>query len=215
MEMTKTVKKSKFSLSSLLFEEQPVATTSSVIATQVPIAAFIQTPTQVDPQIKESLKTAMEENALGSYDYLKFKKSSDTLKAIVPDESARFKAAFVAAQTLNITKEKLVETANHYIAVLAEEQRKFNEVIDGATKQKIGSATQRIKEITDEVASKTAAIQKLTSEISVLQQEGSTLQGKVSEDKKKIDAATSSFTVTYDTFVQEIKSDIGKMQSYL
>lgn len=221
---TTTKKSSRFgSLGKLFFEEEPEtpsqAITEQVAAVPMPQlgATYISgnSRPQVDPKIKESLKAALEENALGSYDYLKFKKSADALRSVVPDEASRFKASFVAAQTLSVSKEKLVETANHYLTVLGEEQRKFNEAIEGANKGKIVSGMQRLAQIESIVTEKAAAIQKLTAEITELQKEKAETEAKVNEDKLKIDTTTAGFNAAYELFVQEIKSDINKMQTYL
>ena len=211
-------KSSKFSLSglkSLVYEEElPTASTPNPVAAPLIVDTAEYAP-QIDPKIKESLKAALQENALGSYDYLKFRKSADELKSDIADEKSRFKAAFVAAKTMNITKEKLIETANHYLTVLSEEQRKFKEAIEGTNKDKIVTATTRVSEIKASIAEKNAMIQNLRESVTALQGESDTLQTKITEDKRKIEVATSGFNSTYDLFVQEIKNDIGKMQSIL
>jgi hypothetical protein len=210
------VKKSKFRLGSLFFEEDAptvVQTAQPTVTTQAPYG--IPAVATVDPKIKESLTAALEENSLGSYDYLKFRKSSDAMKNVVADEISRFRAAFIAAQTLGVTKEKLIETANHYLKVLAEEERKFNDMVDSNNKSKIVAGEQTIKNLEDSIQSKALTIKNLSEEIAVLQKDKATAQTKLVEDKSRIEATTAGFTTTLNTFVQDIKTDISKIQANL
>ena len=68
---------------------------------------------------------AMEKNDQEGFDYLEFKQSLQNLAKMPMDEATRFKSAFAMAQTMGVTPDLLVKSAEFYIQVLDGEKNLF------------------------------------------------------------------------------------------
>ena len=221
---TTTKKKSLFgSIKGAFIQELPevpqqqtnTTSTPAYVAPAAPImAAPVATQGVVDDSTKQALTAALEANRLDSYDYLKFKSALNELAAIIPDESLRFKTVFTTAKSM-VTKEKLVQTANHYVTVLDEELREFNAAVDEQVNTRIVAGEAKVKTLDESVAAKHAQIQTLTDEIAALSQERTALVTKITEDKATIGTRKNNFVTTHQAMVQDIKNDISKVSSYL
>lgn len=189
----------------------PVYTTS----TSSGIPPVTASQTVLDPRYKEILETAIRSAQLPGVEYLKYRQSVEALKAHIPDEASRFKMAFVSLATLGTTKEQLIETVDHYLTVVEQENKKFNDAVDSKTKTSIGGNESKIADLDKRIADKVQQIQTIQQEISALQVEKGTLSQSVQEEKAKIDSSKNSWALVYSATAQEIKNDKTKMQSYL
>jgi chromosome segregation ATPase len=219
-------KKSVFdSIKGAFIQEQPgmedqdeaAPTTRAVPANSAfaPIAQPVLRDTSGDEKAKKTLLEAIEANSLDSYDYLKFKTSVQALAADIPDEKLRFKTVFATAKAMSVSKDKLVQTAQHYITVLDQELKKFDEAVSEQVDARITAGETKVKSLEDNIASKQEQIQKLTDDINLLTQERATLVAKITDDKATIDSRRNSFVAAHGTMVQEINKDIAKMSEIL
>jgi hypothetical protein len=115
-------------------------------------------------------------------DYFEFSKMCQAMSTL--PEDMKFTAAFGGLQVQGLTKEKLLESANHYIAIIDEDANKFNSAIDqkilsdvqnkrSEAEQKRKSIMERedmIKNLQQEIANETVGIAKLESEASEQEQ---------------------------------------------
>jgi len=208
------------SIKGAFIQEMPEAAVQSqpqpTAATPVWSAPSVVAPTPVaDSKSRETLLEAIEQSQLDNYDYLKFKKSVQELATVIPDESLRFKTVFTTAKTMGVTKEKLIETANHYVLVLNEELRKFNEAVTDQVDSRIGADEQRVQSLDQTITAKHDQIKKLSEEIDALTAERTTLVTKVAQDKATLESRKTNFIGTHASMVQDIKNDIAKVSSYL
>lgn len=181
----------------------------------------------VDQATRDRLQQAMQENGLNNtYDYLKFKSSLNDLSRDIPDERLRYKTVFSTAKAMGVTREKLAQTATHYLTVLDEEAKKFNEAVNDQTQESIVQGEQHVKQIDDTISAKTktisdlqaqvaAQVKQLNDEINSLNSERIKLTGEIANNKNTIESSKARFTATHTTMVQEIKDDINKMSNYL
>jgi hypothetical protein len=109
-------------------------------------------------------------------DYFEFSKMCQAMTTL-PDD-VKFTAAFGGLQVQGLTKEKLLESANHYVAIIDDDANKFNTAIDqkilADVQNKRTEAEKKRKAITDredmiknlqqEIANETVGISKLESE---------------------------------------------------
>ena len=197
---------------------------------QAPVAAPIYrsdvTSTRVDPSIQSKLQSALDGKQLDGFEYFKFKKAKDEMATIVSGEKAQFQSAFVSAKALGVTKDKLIDTAKHYLSVLDEELQEFNGDVNDKNKDEIGMSESRITQMGLDITAKSASIRKLQDdvaesirklqdEMAELQKQKSALSNEVADHKSKIEATKTSFIATYNTMSQGIKDDIEKMRTYL
>ncbi|MEN0051263.1 MAG: hypothetical protein AAF806_29635, partial [Bacteroidota bacterium] len=66
---------------------------------------------KVSSKFTEVLLGSMEKADLEGFDYLEYKKSLQSLAKMPMDEATRYKSAYAMAQTMGVSPDKLVQTA--------------------------------------------------------------------------------------------------------
>lgn len=187
-------------------------------------SAFVPSSTAVTPVVQhnagiekatKSLQESLVANCLDSYDYLKFKNTVQDLAGDIADERLRYKTAYSAAKAMGITPDKLVQTANHYIMVLDQELKNFNEAVDDQVETRVVSGLNKLKDLDTEITAKNTQIQALNAEITSLSTQRAALATKVNEDKNVIETNKNGFLTAQASLVEGIKNDIKKLSSYL
>lgn len=140
-------------------------------------------------------------------DYYEFARMISVMQAI-PDESARYNAAFAGLQVQGLRKQQLLDTAAAYLNVLAADAEQFQASVDSSYQEKV-----RGKEA--EAQEKAARIQSLSQEIMQLQQRITTLQEEVRAGKEKLAASSGGYSAESKRRQEEIRADIEKINQYI
>ena len=178
-------------------------------------------PSPVTPTGKASEKFydillgAMEANNQEGFDYLEYKKSLQTLAKMPMDEQTRYFSAFAAAQAMGITSQKLTESANFYLKVLASEDSKFQESVSVQRQKQIGNKEKAIADMDATIKAKGEQIAKLTQEIQTHQTDMEKMKAEISDAVVKIETTLSDFHATFDELTSQIGKDIENMNKYL
>ncbi len=170
---------------------------------------------QVKQELMEVLLRAMSVNNIEGFDYLEYKKSLNSLKNMPMDEPTRYKSALAMAKTMGAVPGRLIETAQHYLDVLEQEEAKFQEALANQKALQIESKEEEIRKLEGTIREKAEKIKRLTQEI-----EGH--QKNIAEQKAEMEAATSKVTSTknnfiasYQALVSQIQRDIENMKQHL
>ena len=140
-------------------------------------------------------------------DYYEFARMIGVMRAI-PDDAARFSAAFAGLQAQGLDKQQLLETAGAYLRVLATDADQFQKTVDSAMREKVSGKEAEAEE-------KASRIRALSQEIVQLQQEISALQDEVRVNKEKLTGGSASYTAESKRRQQEIHRDIEKINQYI
>jgi peptidoglycan hydrolase CwlO-like protein len=151
-------------------------------------------------------KLFMEANIPGP-DYYEFSKMIEVMQAI-PDEKARYAAAFAGLRVQGLDKEKLLSTANEYLRLLDADAVNFNATIDVTLEQKV-------KAKRNEVDEKNRRIQQLSEEISNLQAAIVTLTQEISESEEKLRVSTSGYSSALEDTKNGIRVNIEKIKTHI
>jgi hypothetical protein len=151
-------------------------------------------------------KLFMEANIPGP-DYYEFSKMIEVMQAI-PDEKARYAAAFAGLRVQGLDKEKLLSTANEYLRLLDADAVNFNATIDVTLEQKV-------KAKRTEVDEKNRRIQQLSEEISNLQAAIVTLTQEISESEEKLRVSTSGYSSALEDTKNSILVNIEKIKTHI
>lgn len=210
-------KKGLFSSFASVFVEQVPATLESA---PMPSPNTIQTPNtsvpsgQLDTDILNKIYKVLEENNLAGYDYFEFRAAIENMKAVIPDEANRFKAAFAAVSSI-VSAEKLTTSATFYLQKLEEHKSNFEKFSESMVQEKVVSKEAKAKSVEQTIADKTAKIAELNKDIGVLQNDRMALLTESATEKVKIEAIKMNFTTAFNKIVDEIKADVTKISSYL
>jgi hypothetical protein len=210
-------------LKNLFIQEEDDATTQKAspaqqapVSTPVTISGVETSSVPVDTtKTKALLRDALEQEGGKDFDYTKFKKSLEAMKAIIPDEKTRFVSSYLTAKTLGLSKEKLLKTAENSLKTLDGEAAKFNEMVASKLKETVGAGLDKVKLVTDSITQKTLDLQKLTEEITELQKKKTEMEMQISKDQNKMDSLKRDFDLSYQEISNEVKSDITKITTYL
>jgi hypothetical protein len=140
-------------------------------------------------------------------DYYEFARMIGVMQAI-PNEAARYNAAFAGLQVQGLSKQRLLDTAAEYLKVLTTDAEQFQATVDASYQEKV-----RGKEA--EAEEKAARIQSLSQEILQLQQRIGTLQEEIRVSKDKLAGSSNGYSAESKRRQQEIRRDIDKINQYI
>jgi len=197
-------------------EAQPNAPTATAApATQAPTMVTAATPTgQVDEDIQNQLLQALEEANIDGYDYFEFRGSLENMKAVIPNEPERFKAAYAAVSAM-VKPERLIETAQYYIDKLDAKKNEFEALCAQMTEQNVTAKENEAQAIDESIAQKQEQITQLNQQISEVQEQKAALLNEAITEKGKIEKVQVNFNMTHKNVVTRIEQDKTKIQTYL
>lgn len=140
-------------------------------------------------------------------DYYEFSKMIEAMNAI-PDEKARFCAAFAGLKVQGLDKQKLLSTAADYLKLLDEDASNFNSSIDSALQEKVLAKQKEMEE-------KARRIQELTGEITDLHNKISLLKAEINENQEKIEASTSGYRTEGQNMRNRILLHLEKIKEHI
>ena len=169
----------------------------------------------VDKRSVRFLVDALNKNNLPGFDYLEFKQAVGTMKAMHMDEATAIQSAFTTASTVGLTKEKLLESANHYQKILSSEQGKFAQALQQQTKIQIAGKQNEINNTQTVINQKKEEIVRLQAEIKRHEALIAKAQEEIEQSKHKIFGAKENFEQTYAIVKEELTDDITKIATII
>lgn len=196
--------------------DQPKKQTSSAQSTASSTSTpATPSPGKVSSKFVNILLKAMDSNNLEGFDYLEFKQSLKSLEKMPMDDATRYQSAFAMAQTMGATPQKLMDTAKHYLNILAKEEQKFEEALAAQRQKQIGSKESQIKKLEEVVANKAAQIKQLTKEIEEHQKQANSLKKEIGGAVVKVESTKNDFIASYEKLIAQINADVENMKQYL
>jgi peptidoglycan hydrolase CwlO-like protein len=126
----------------------------------------------------------------------------------IPDEAARYNAAFAGLQVQGLNKQRLLDTAGEYLRVLTTDAGQFQATVDAKYQEKVHGPEA-------EAGEKAGRIQALSQEIVQLQQQISSLQEDIRISKEKLSDSSSAYTAESNRRQEGIRRDIDKISQYI
>lgn len=140
-------------------------------------------------------------------DYYEFSKMVEAMRSI-PEEKARFVAAFAGLQVQGLRKEQLLATAAQYLTMLDDDARNFTATIDTALDEKVKA---RKKEIAEKQQRKEA----LKREISDLGNEIKVLSNEITASEEKIRNSSAGYEQELTLRKNSIQQNIEKIKQHI
>lgn len=202
---------------SLLFTEETPVETKKVEAAPVSAPALAPAPTgteQFDQNVYAQFMKLIEENNMEGYDYFEFRSAIENMKAVIPGEAERFKAAYAAVASF-VKADKLILSIDFYLGKIDAKKKEFDEYVTSVVAQKVTGKEEQAKALDDKIIKTNEAIAKLNEEIGKLQEERTKLLNESVAEKAKVETVRNGFVSTYNKVVSEINSDKTKIKTYL
>jgi hypothetical protein len=177
---------------------------------QAPVSTFDGKP---DPKFTDLLLRSIESNNMEGFDYLEYKNSLKSIESVIPDEVMRYKSAYEMAKTMGLSKEKLIQSASHYLNILISEDKKFKEALENQKAKQIQGRADQLAAIEKSVVEKQQMIEKLSKEIDASKGQLEAVRKEINDAVVKIDVTNQQFVSSYNLVYEQIYGDIEKIKT--
>ncbi|MBC7554961.1 MAG: hypothetical protein H7257_13405 [Taibaiella sp.] len=148
---------------------------------------------------------------LDGLDYCEFSKMMEKLEGRIPDESTRIVTVFATLNMQGLTKDRILETARHYITVLDTDKEQFEKAAGEKATQEVENRKSKIAGLEKKVADNSEMIRKLTQEIAEAQATIAACKNEIVQYDSKISSSKGSYTIAYRAMYNKIVTDIQKL----
>ena len=163
--------------------------------------------TPADQRFSDYFDILFKEANLPGPDYYEFARMITAMRTI-PDERARYAAAFAGLQVQGLDRDKLLTTAAEYLRILTSDADHFAGSVESALQEKVHAKTAEAQE-------KSKRIQALSQEILELQTQIGVMQKEIDEAKGKLEANSNAYAAESESRKQQIQNDIEKINLYI
>jgi archaellum component FlaC len=170
---------------------------------------------KVQNKFLEVLFGALESNNQEGFDYMEFKDFLRSLANVPMDDSTRYKSAYATAQTMGATKEKILKSAQQYLSILANEQSKFQEALNGQKQRNLTGKQEEIRRLEETIKKKEAEIEKMKADIQSHRTQIGTLEQEINGASEKLTQTANDFEATYQALLGQIQADVKNIESHL
>ena len=169
----------------------------------------------LDPKSVKFLTNALEKNNLPGFDYLEFKQSLTALAAMNMDQETAIKSAFATASTMGLTKDKLVETSQHYVQVLDNEKKSFTDAMQKRLQQRVTGKQDEVNKLKGQIEQHREKIRQLEEQITKWQNTIDTADETINAEKTKIEETRDQFETAHQAILNEIRKDQDTIKGVL
>ena len=162
---------------------------------------------EMNEKVLLKLLTAIKDGQQKDFDYLKFKQSYKSLCQMGMDESTAAKSAFLTASTMGLTKDKLLNTVQHYKNLLNKEKEQFAVALKNQIANNIDAKASEINRLQERTEENKRKIQQLMDEQIIIESEIAKLRESAELSKSKIEDTRDQFKNTFDILYAEIEED--------
>lgn len=169
----------------------------------------------VSRKFVDILFKALRKNDLEGFDYMEFKKSLQSLKKMDMPIETRLQSAYAMAETMGANKEHLLQTAEHYLKVLQQEEQKFEQALEKQQSKQIETKKGQLSQLNHSIKKKLAQIEKLEAEVTQHKEQINNLQTEIKGAATSIANTKNDFIASYNSLVNQIKLDMKHIEDYI
>ncbi len=153
------------------------------------------------------LLNALDKANLPDFDYLEFKKFLSALNLMEMDEPTAYKSAFATSATLGLTKERLIDSSNHYLKVLKNEKSNFDDALKKQINQKILAQQEKAKSLDQQIHNYRKEMEALQQKIREFESEKQQIEESTAEINDNLQRTKAQFEATLKVLVEQIQKD--------
>ena len=168
----------------------------------------------LDKKSVSYLSAAIENNNLKGFDYLEFRKSVSAMEGML-DEELAIKSAFATAANMGLTKDKLLQSIEHYKNVLAKEKRQFDDALKSQIDQKVNSKREEKLKLKEHILTLKKKITDAEAKINSYQERIDNSDAEVAAAETKINNTKQKFEEAFDKFIEEMSNDSDTINNVL
>jgi len=169
----------------------------------------------VNQKFTNILLKAIEANNQEGFDYLEFKRALKNLFKMNMPEETTFKSAYASAQTMGATPDGLVQSAEKYLHVLENEEKKFKSALANQRSKQIDGRMEEMQQMQEGIRQKQARIKELESEIATAQEKLKEAEETIKKAATKVESTGKDFQASYGNLIRQIQGDISNIKKHL
>ncbi len=173
---------------------------------KIDLKKLFQVDNGFDEKTVNALLSAIKDNYIDEFDYLKFKASVISLSDMDMDEETSIKSTLTTAGTLGVTKEDLLNTILHYKNVIKKEKESFTRALNNKLEENIIAKKKKSEELKDKIVELENKIKEYKLVIEQNNKKLSKIDSEISVVKTKIEKTNTAFV----SVVNQIESVIAK-----
>ena len=209
---------------SFFINENTESEKPSTVSTPAPAAVAPKTTVpnvagtaDVDRKFVEHFVDLLEKANLPGPDYFEYKQALQSMEGLGLGEEKQFQAAWASFKAMGGAKDTniLRTSAEQYLGILDKDRTSFLKDVDVAITNRVGSLHDELKKLEENNTTFMQQIADLQKKIDDNKNRLGQISGEISEQSAKINANKESFEVTMNSFVEQIKSDLNKINQYL
>ena len=172
---------------------------------------------QIDKKFTEHFVNLLEKANLPGPDYFEYKQALQSMEGLGLGEEKQFQAAWASFKAMGGAKDTTIlkSSADQYLGILSKDRDSFLKDVEKAIKERVGALQDEYKKLEETNAAYAQQIIDLQKKIDDNKNRLGQISGEVSEQTAKINTNKDSFEVTYVSFVDQIQSDLAKINQYL
>ncbi len=167
---------------------------------------------EVKSQFVEHLLEAIDAHNMEGIDYLEFKNTLQSFSKMPMDENLKFESAITAVKSMGGSVQKILDSADYYLQILAKEESSFMNAVKRGKEQKVDGELKRAESLKKARQEKLKQIKQLENEIQEMTKDINSVSEKVMADQAKIDTKRNHFYASYEFVVNQIKRDISAVK---
>lgn len=163
----------------------------------------------------EVLFSALDQHNKDGFDYIEYSKSLKNLSGMDMSVATRFRSAFATAQTLGVTKEKLLDSGRYYLGVLQQEFDNFGQAHAQQRQRLVDERLREQAEVEAGIQQREAQIKALQAEIEAGQERLRVIGEDVRSSTDRIERTRQEFEAAFLHITEQIKADLLSIQTHL
>jgi hypothetical protein len=172
---------------------------------------------EVDRKFVDHFVDLLEKANLPGPDYFEYKQALRSMEGLGLGEEKQFQAAWASFKAMGGIKDTSVlkTSADKYLGILEKDRASFLKDVDSAIKERVGSLHIELKKLEENNLTYTSQIADLQKKINDNKNRLGQISGEITDQSAKINANKDSFEVTFNSFIEQIKSDITRINQYI
>ena len=172
---------------------------------------------QIDRKFVEHFVDLLEKANLPGPDYFEYKQALKSMEGLGLGEEKQFQAAWASFKAMGGPKDTTIlkSSADQYLGILDKDRTSFLKDVEKAIKERVGALQDEQKKLEESNTAISQQIADLQKKIENNKNRLGQISGEVTEQSARINANKDSFELTYLSFVEQIKSDLNKINQYL
>lgn len=176
---------------------------------------IFSTDPNIDSRSIAFLIKALEKANTPGFDYLEFKEALAAQSKLGMDDATAFKSTFATAATIGLNKTKLIASTKHYLNILKEQKKLFDQAVEKRLEEKVNLKEKDNQDLNDKVKALQNKITEINLQLTKLNQQIKENSQGIESEMIKIKETKNDFEKALNGILQQIEEDLTKIENWL